>query len=256
MEKNIREFFEKLLAIRDDLFCVWAPGGEHSLLEFIRLKLDERYILSVERKLKVLYQLGLLEPEHDEVGVLMRLKILRDEWDTEKAFRFFTAGGIEKKFAILVDYKNLEDNFKIPGSAVNPEVLKDFFLGLEEQILQHGKIIFPFVFIPDNYWGIAPLNQISNTFQYFPIPCQRRKVESGSIIKEADTVDAKMCELGRKLINESNITDLVIISGDADFLPLVVEARRFQKNVHVISTPNALSGRFVDISGYINVRCV
>jgi len=254
MEKMIRSFFEKLLLIKDDLFCILAPRGEYSLLEYIRQKTDERYILSVERKLKILFQLGFLEPEYDEVGVLIRLKILQNEWQADKISQFFAATGAEKKFAILIDYKNLDDNLKGPGNAVNPEILKDFFLGLEDQILRHGEIIFPIIFIPDNYWGIAPTNQLSGTFQYFTIPCQRRKAESGPIPKEADTVDAKMSSFGEILINETNVTDLVIITGDYDFLPLSTNARRHQKNVHVLSAPAALSGKFVDISGYVNVR--
>jgi len=253
---KIRIFFERLLSIRDELFCIIAPEGEYDLLGYIRKRTEERYVQSVLRKLKILFQLGFLEAEYDEVGVMIRLKILQNEWNTERVSPFFVASGIGKKFAILVDYKNLEDNFKIPGSAVNPEVLKDFFLGLEDELLQHGEILFPFVFIPDNYYGIAPITQLSNSFQYFPIPCPRRKVDAVPYPKEADSVDAKMCDLGRKLIYGSLITDLVIISGDADFLPLVMEAKRYQKTVHVLSTPEALSGKFVDISGYVNVRPV
>ncbi|MEK7135043.1 MAG: NYN domain-containing protein, partial [Patescibacteria group bacterium] len=52
-------------------------------------------------------------------------------------------------------------------------------------------------------------------------------------------------ELGRFLVEHSDITDLVIVSGDADFQGLIEFARWQQKRVKVVSAHEAISGRIL-----------
>lgn len=253
IDKIIRDFFEKLLALKNDQFCVEAPPGEFSLSEFLRLKTGERYILSVERKIDMLARLGYLEKECDPLGVLLRLKITRAEWEPELISKITAWGQKKRLFAILVDYRNLEKSLPSPAHA---EILKDFFW-LETEINKHGKIAFAMIFIPEYFRELPPpLNQLSNVYRYQLVICLRQKAEGGVTTKDVDTVDWKIDSFTRELIEHSDVTDVVVVSGDADFNDLVVTARRHQKSVIVISTPQALSGRFLDLSGFLDIKFI
>lgn len=148
-----------------------------------------------------------------------------------------------KSYAIFVDYRNL-----LLSLVGEQKKLKDLQF-LESIVLKQGKgqVLFAFVFIPHHEISRAPVQQISNIFRYDVVVCPQQ-VEGG-VIKDADTVDAHMERLARRLIERSDVTDIVIVSGDADFYGLVVDARRAGKNVTVVSGIMALSSRFRELEG-------
>lgn len=142
-------------------------------------------------------------------------------------------------FALFMDYKNLELN--LSGGA------KKFsdFSWLLNPILECGTIAYAFVFIPENYTNRIPIHQLSNKHSFFPILCTHQ-IEH-AIMKNKDTVDATMESLAMSLIIHSDVTDILIISGDADFQKLANFAIFNQRKVTVISAATAVSGRFIEM---------
>lgn len=143
-------------------------------------------------------------------------------------------------FAIFMDYKNLDD-----GLSGGTRRFSDF-AWLVNPILERGIIAFSFVFIPDNYTGRMEIHQLSDKHRFWPILCTR-KVRN-AIMKNVDTVDAKMEALGKDIIIHTDVTDLIIISGDADFQELINFAIYRQKRVTVVSAVIARSGRFLEMA--------
>lgn len=138
-----------------------------------------------------------------------------------------------KRFAILMDFENLEKN-------IDRAKLSDFSW-LFNPILEQGKIFSAFVFIPDHYGSNPPVRVLSNIHRFFCVFCPKKS----GLLKDADSVDSRMDELGRFLVEHSDITDLIIVSGDADFQGLIEFARWQQKRVKVVSAHEAISGRIL-----------
>ncbi|MBI2676684.1 MAG: NYN domain-containing protein [Candidatus Yanofskybacteria bacterium] len=143
-----------------------------------------------------------------------------------------------RTFAIFLDYKNLEENIKKTAR----DKLENFSW-LIEPILKEGKIIFAFVFIPTHYVGRAPVMQLSYLHHFIPVLCPRQT--DGAVTKDADTVDAKIVTVAKGLIQHSDITDVVIVSGDSDFSELANFAHWQQKRVWTVSAIGAVSGKFL-----------
>ncbi|KKS26800.1 MAG: hypothetical protein A2736_00735 [Candidatus Yanofskybacteria bacterium RIFCSPHIGHO2_01_FULL_41_27] len=143
-------------------------------------------------------------------------------------------------FAVFMDYKNLDDG--LPGGT---RKFSDFSW-LINPILEQGIIAFAYVFIPDNYAGRAEIYQLSDKHDFLPILCTR-KTKNG-IMKNGDTVDAKMEREAIKLIIHSDITDITIVSGDADFQGLINFAIHNQKRVTVVPAAKACSERFFEMA--------
>ncbi len=143
---------------------------------------------------------------------------------------------LARKFAILIDYENLV-------KSVSPTRLMDFSW-LLDPIIKAGEIIFAAAFIPEFYGTAPPVKTLSNIHRFFPVFCPKK---SGSMEKDKDidSVDVRMDEFGRFLADHSDITDLVIVSGDGDFHGLAVFAGWRGKKVKIVSTHEAISGRFL-----------
>ncbi len=146
----------------------------------------------------------------------------------------------KRVFAIFMDYKNLDD-----GLSGGTRRFSDFSW-LINPILERGIIAYAFVFIPDNYTGRMEIHQLSNKHRFWPILCTRQI--RNAVMKNVDMVDAKMEALGKDMITHSHITDIIIISGDADFQELTNYAVYHQKRVTVVSAIGARSGRFLEMA--------
>lgn len=227
--KNLSDFFDLLSSLKNMNFCVEAPSGQN-LIRFLKKK-SGLSTLKIKAILEELEKMGLIigESSGDQLN---RIKISGERYFPKKRES-------ERTFAIFMDYKNLEDN--LPNSF---EKLRDFSW-LLDPILKVGKIIFAFVFIPDHYLTKAPVQQLANKHQFSVIACPRQV--SGIVTKNADTVDTIMSNLAKGLVEHSDITDIVVISGDADFKQLVNFAIWQQKKVKVISATDAISGHYLRI---------
>jgi hypothetical protein len=252
---GLQEFFKFLVSKKNAVNCVQDPKGR-SLIIFLSQEL-KLCTLTIRRKIKELISLGYVQKEAYK-NKLFRVKILKTDWDenllppvpspaapeenTSKAKR-------ERSFLVFIDYENLRRGLNMGPT----ERLKKLFnlSWLLDPILKKGKVLLVFVFVPEN----APLAQLSRQ-GFFPIPCPRQF--GGVVTKDKDTVDARMENLARVLIEHTDATDVLIISGDADFQPLVAFARFQQKRVTVASTREALSGRFLEMekAGEIEVELI
>lgn len=160
----------------------------------------------------------------------------------------FNGEPLSRRFAILVDYLNVEKSLPRERPGERSKKMINLLKGLEREILgtPGNIIILAEVFIPSQFAGVTPKMEIAHGL-YFEIICVRR-MEKGAI-KEVDSVDQKMINRGQFLIEHSDVTDIVIVSGDADFKDLVIQAMRHQKRVTVVSGPQAVSKRFVEMHG-------
>lgn len=157
-----------------------------------------------------------------------------------------------RRFAIFIDYRNLEKGLEAQN---RQERLSDFSW-LTGPVLAEGKIIFAFVFIPEHYLSRAPIMQLAYRHRFQIVVCPR---QIGTLTtKDADSVDEKIRALAEPIVEHSDITDIVIVSGDADFEPLAVTSVWRQKRVKIVSASDAVSGRFVEraVNGSLTISLV
>ena len=143
----------------------------------------------------------------------------------------------QRRFVVLIDYSNLETGLRSAGIGF------DKFEKILLPILSFGKVTFGCVFVPHLTNMKLPIIQMSNLFNFRIVQCPLEFTNRG-VSKDKDTVDAVMIDEGISHIYHSDCTDIIIISGDGDFGRLAVRAMREGKEVHMISTSQALSGDF------------
>lgn len=245
------EMFEYLCTLKNEVSYVQAPGGRN-LLEFLCEWFGVKTKLTVGKVLDelVLFKLILKERRNRKI---FRLKLLSTDWSkaeipadihelkpppskAEPALKVQP----NRKFAVFIDYKNISDGLKKSNRKLSS------FYPLLKSILEEGKIIFGFVFVPYHFIGQIPVMELSYKYHFQVVVCPRQ-IEGG-ITKDADSVDANMDFLARKLIEHSDLTDVAIFSGDADFHDLANFAFCQQKRVSVIATRESISGRFLQMA--------
>ncbi len=259
---NLQSLLEFIVKERNTLGYVLDPKGQ-SLPRHLAEKLGLGYP-AVLKALKELASMNYIRLEEYK-GSLYRAEVIKDAWDeslvqttpviieNEEAQKAFVRRG-RKNFLVFLDWENLSRNI----SRGNPqEKLRRLsnFSWLLNPILAKGKILLALAFVTNNETSLPPIMQLSQQ-GFYPILCPR---QFGVVAtKDKDTVDAKLDEFARVLIEHSDATDVVIIAGDADFQPLVNFARFHQKTVTVISASQAISGRFLEMGrrGDIDVKLV
>lgn len=259
-----QDFFELLKSLKNEVNWVQAPGG-HALIKFLaekagvstavisnKLDLFEKLGL-IERGLRgnekeILWRVRLVVPERDESRLTQHYQKQEEEISQRKMADGLNSGA--RRFLVLIDYRNLEQNVQNPV-----ERLKDFSW-LLNPILEKGRILLVFVFIPDHYTTRAGIMQLTQKHRFNVVICPRQ-IE-GVKTKDADTVDTKIYELAYPLIDHSDVTDIVVVAGDRDFVPLAVFARNQQKKVHIVSAAQALSGHWRELekSGAVEIETV
>lgn len=236
--------FKILMGLKNTEGIVTAPNGGN-VLDYLKRRTGKKVSL-IRKLLDDLICLEYIKNRH-KGKELFEIEMLKDKIEH---CDFLAPKPIDERyFAIFLDYLNLEQNMP------NPDRFRDFSW-LTEPILKKGKILFAFVFIPEHYATRAPVMLLSNKHRFHVILCPRQV--SGVTTKDADTVDSKINELAIPLIWSSIITDVILVSGDADFQPLAVFAKRQGKKVKVISAAEAVSGRFLEMEkdGQIDLELV
>ena len=177
----------------------------------------------------------------DAVGVIAAPPAVVPEAKTEEVLTVDTPTSPGQiRIAILIDWDNLH-------IGVEPAMLKDFGW-LMNPLLQEGcSIVMAMVFYPQtNDKGFAvpvPLQTLSNVYDFMCVCCPR-KYAGGSLIKSVDRVDHKMEMWGSFFVQHTDITDIVIVSGDGDFRTLANVALRYRKRVRIIAPKGALAEVF------------
>lgn len=142
-----------------------------------------------------------------------------------------------RRFLILLDYENVF----ISPLGKGRDKLRDLSW-IIEPVLAEGEITFAMAFVPDNIIGTVPMELYYSGFLVISTP---PKTEGEELAwKYTDSADQIMTRTGKSLIQHSHITDVVIVSGDADFNDLVNFARFKGCHVKVVAYESSLSKRF------------
>lgn len=251
---SLEEFFNNLLQLEngpsEGRGAIYARDGHRVISSYVGAKLKYRR-QEAKRNIDELARLGYVKKLYSDrncIGIEFLLKSWNQGRNSAlKAVplpnmtpRLVDTKQQPRTFALFMDYRNLELGL--------PDSVRRFrdFSWLLNPILAQGKIVFAFVFIPDNYGARLPIHQLSNKHSFIPVLCTRKTADPAA--KDRDGVDAKMDSLARSLIEHTDITDIVIVSGDADFQDLANFARYHQKGVTVVSAAQAISGRFLNMA--------
>ncbi len=140
---------------------------------------------------------------------------------------------VRKRFAVFIDYLNLEKNIKTPA-----DIRLDPLL---DPLIKEGRINWIYVYIPESAIP-APINILINRYQVLIILCSQEM--GGGYLKDKDNVDFQMDKHIRSIVEHTDVTDIVIFSGDADFFPVASWAHQQGITVHVKSIRAALSRVF------------
>jgi hypothetical protein len=129
-------------------------------------------------------------------------------------------GKSEKKkinrLAVLIDYENINREAALHGKILD-------FGKIKEECLKIGFVDFAFVFTPEHLVSFRMPPHIYDK-GFYVISCPKGQ-------KEKDRVDTIMSEIGFKLIDRSDITHLVIVSQDGDFVRLANYGKEHRKHV-------------------------
>lgn len=121
--------------------------------------------------------------------------------------------------AVLVDYDN------VVATAAD-ELFKLSFRMLMDYIRSLGNVVFAQVFLPSRSYNeqtVAKLYEAGFTVTACPMAC-----------KDKDAVDETMRAIARKYLTNTAIDVVVIVSRDADFLNLAIDAENMHKQVRFV----------------------
>jgi len=133
----------------------------------------------------------------------------------------------KNRLAILVDYENISREAALTGKILD-------FDKLLNECLRVGFIDFAFVFVPSHLVSFRLPEYIYNKGAYI-ISCPSAYKENTEL-KEKDRVDTIMTEVGLKLVERTDLTHIVIVSHDGDFVRLANQAKFHDKKVVAIAS--------------------
>ncbi|TSD02376.1 MAG: hypothetical protein Athens071424_117 [Parcubacteria group bacterium Athens0714_24] len=128
-----------------------------------------------------------------------------------------------RKVLALIDYENITKCSVEKGQIVDFKALRNFLKNI-------GEIMFAFIFLPDHY--VYSLPDDLNNLGYQIVLCQRLKGQE----RDKDMVDSQLNLTGSIFCQFSEITDIVIVSNDADMVRLAGLAEMRGKRIHVVGT--------------------
>ncbi len=131
----------------------------------------------------------------------------------------------KSRLAILVDYENISREAALTGKILD-------FEKLLQECLEFGMIDFAFLFVPAHLVSYRmPVNIIYDK-GFNIVACPSAYING---IKEKDRVDTIMTKIGSKFVERTDLTHIVIVSHDGDFVPLANEAKFHGKKVIAIA---------------------
>ena len=117
------------------------------------------------------------------------------------------------RIVVLVDYENIIQNTPADPSTESPTKK---IIHLMEEIRGMGRVIGVFVFVPR--YLAPPYEMFFWEQEFFPILCPKIRIAG----EETDTSDETLIKFGKEVVFQfRDLTHLCLLSGDADFLPLL-----------------------------------
>jgi len=150
------------------------------------------------------------------------------------------------KLLILIDLENLLQNME---PSIEKELsVSEIFLKLIKRVSREiGEVVSVFVFTSPHLvsvWGETFYNQ-----GFFVISCPKVTDKKG---EEKDTVDETLIDFGRKMIQNMNLSHLVIGTGDRDLSPLYQDGiLKGLKIVTIAASEKSLSSKLIPLSDKI-----
>ena len=228
--------FLRLLCFEGGISGVIAIDDDRNLVKYLAGKA----LIRQEKAADIIYFFEtqkFIVTEKNKKGRIVKIRLCVTSADVER----LPKDGV-RIFLVFIDWLNIERG--ISDRNERQSRMKDLSW-LYAPILEKGKIAFMYIFVSDaTVPEISPIYAASK-MRIPIIICPRKTV--GGIMKDADTVDMHLIEMARNHIAYSNITDIVIVSGDADFSPIVGSALLSRVGVTIVSATSALSGRFLDM---------
>jgi len=144
-------------------------------------------------------------------------------------WKLFGKSESEKKnrLAILVDYENVSREAALEGKVLD-------FDKLLSECLQAGIIDFAVIFVP-NHLVTYRLPDYIYDKGFYVISCPSAYRNGSRNQKEKDRVDTIMTEFGLKLTERTDLTHLIIVSHDGDFVRLANYAKQHGKKVIAVA---------------------
>lgn len=131
----------------------------------------------------------------------------------------------QNRLAILIDYENISREAALEGKILD-------FDKLLMECLQAGIIDFAFLFVPSHLVTYRLPEYIYGKGFYI-ISCPSAFTSSG--LKDKDKVDTIMTEVGLKLVERTDLTHIVIVSHDGDFVRLANQAKFHGKKIIAVA---------------------
>ncbi len=132
----------------------------------------------------------------------------------------------KNRLAILVDYENISREAALEGKILD-------FDKLLNECLQAGLIDFAFIFVPSHLVTFRLPEYIYGKGFYI-ISCPSA-YGANTQLKEKDRVDTIMTEVGLKLVERTDLTHVVIVSHDGDFVRLANQAKFHGKKIIAVA---------------------
>ncbi len=133
----------------------------------------------------------------------------------------------KNRLAVLIDYENISREAALEGKILD-------FEKLLQECLEFGMIDFAFLFVPDHLVSYRmPVSKIYD--KGFNVIACPSAYNSNTQLKEKDRVDTIMTKIGSKLVERTDLTHIVIVSHDGDFVPLANEAKFHGKKVIAVA---------------------
>ena len=132
----------------------------------------------------------------------------------------------QNRLAILIDYENISREAALEGKVLD-------FDKLLNECLQAGFIDFAFIFVPSHLVTYR-LPEYIYSKGFYIVSCPSA-FNSNTQLKEKDKVDTIMSEMGTKFVERTDLTHLVIVSHDGDFVRLANQAKFHGKKVIAVA---------------------
>jgi len=152
---------------------------------------------------------------------------------------------------VFVDYENIRfslPNFETRRTLSSLNWLKDL---LFKKLGPKTEIVLGFVFVPNHLFPGLSRGLFDTGFYVVGCP-----PNFGETLKYTDSADRVMISMMRDQLELARFTDLVIVGGDGDYVSTVNLARSRGKKVLILSLEKALSNRYQDYPGWIEVTVI
>lgn len=136
----------------------------------------------------------------------------------------------QKKLVVVVDYQNVA----LANEAVLAHKILDFEM-LRQRCLEIGPVAACFLFIPSHWVDKESVREAEKNC-FFIIACHGVALQAENHHKIEDTVDIQIIKFVRSLLlDNSDITDIVVVGSDKHMLHFIQPAKWQDKMIHIFS---------------------